>query len=430
MRPRLWARFLFAAIGAAGCLLAALSLEGFYAPAHTGAWLSHDDTPSLLFFHRARTNTEKRLRDANAQSGDVEVTLTWNNLNDLDLHCVDPNGEEIKYDHKLSDKTGGALDVDQNMSPPYTQQPVEHIFWPRGRAPIGRYLVYVHHYARHGGSDPTPFEVTVNEHGRVLHFPGTISHGYERRAGDPGMFVCEFRTELRPFELFGLSEGFWRATFVVGLWCAVLAAALAAALLTGLNVFYRRIYKVRSPAAGKMARIVAVGSIWGAIGGALTQAAFALAPSFLGGPAALSNGAGFGAALLAPAAWRYAAGMALIAAVIGTALGGRVPNLKRGWAFLAGVVGGTVAGYLFLAIYVGLGASAGSEMWARPIAAALIGASIGFVIALIVEEPEEPPEPEEFEDETLDAMQPLSLRANTIGPTGKLRRASGEPLAR
>ena len=39
-------------------------------------------------------------------TGDVQATLRWNNLNDLDLHVTDPEGNEIYYSH-ASSPTGG-----------------------------------------------------------------------------------------------------------------------------------------------------------------------------------------------------------------------------------------------------------------------------------------------------------------------------------
>ena len=128
MRPRLSARFLFAAIGAIACVLAALALEGLYGQTRTSRWVDDHETPVLLFFSHYRSETERRLQEANAKSGDVEITLTWNNLNDLDLHCVDPTNSEVFYGVKKSLLSGGELDVDQNSGQkPYTSQPVEHI---------------------------------------------------------------------------------------------------------------------------------------------------------------------------------------------------------------------------------------------------------------------------------------------------------------
>ena len=224
---------------------------------------------------------ERRLREANASSGDVEITLTWDNLNDIDLHCIDPHGQHIFYGTTPQTqplfRTDGVLDVDQNRGPPYTQHPVEHIYFQHGHAPAGRYQVYVDHFALHGGLDPTRFQVTVKEYGRFRSYDGQISHGAHRPDG-LSKEVCEFTTGASPFEGLGMPAGFWRALLVMGVWAAVLAAALGAALLAGLWLFYRRVYRQPFIELGKAARIVVVGALWGVVAGVLAQVVFSFLP--------------------------------------------------------------------------------------------------------------------------------------------------------
>jgi len=68
--------------------------------------------------------------------GDVEVALSWNNLNDLDLHCICKCGTHISYSNKQCHQCRGFLDFDMNVSPTSTdprqtsRTPVEHIYWP------------------------------------------------------------------------------------------------------------------------------------------------------------------------------------------------------------------------------------------------------------------------------------------------------------
>jgi ribosomal protein S27E len=128
----------------------------------------------------------RRLAEAGAKSGDVQISLMWNNMNDLDLHCVDTKGEEIYYGHKQA-ASGGELDVDRNANPPFTSRPVENIYWPRGSAPAGLYRVYVNHYANRGGVDPTTYTVRVIVSGRTRTFNGSI------RSGEPKRFIYEFQ---------------------------------------------------------------------------------------------------------------------------------------------------------------------------------------------------------------------------------------------
>jgi uncharacterized protein YfaP (DUF2135 family) len=125
------------------------------------------------------------LREHQAAKGDVEISLQWFNKNDLDLHVVCPSGERISFGHKQS-KCGGQLQIDMNVDyPAAVAQPVEHIFWPQGQAPRGRYQVFVNHFNNHrqpGCEDPTRFNVRVVVKGRESFFPGEVVHDDPKRA--------------------------------------------------------------------------------------------------------------------------------------------------------------------------------------------------------------------------------------------------------
>jgi len=127
----------------------------------------------VLFFSDG-TEFSSRLNLAGAQSGDVRVSLIWNNRNDLDLHVFTPRGEEIYYG-RMRDSTGGMLDVDMNVRGE-TNKPVENIFWGPGRAPQGRYRVVVRNYAFHESDRaPTPFRVEVKNGLQYSYFDGVVS---------------------------------------------------------------------------------------------------------------------------------------------------------------------------------------------------------------------------------------------------------------
>ncbi|MDA9168298.1 DUF2135 domain-containing protein, partial [Candidatus Poseidonia alphae] len=136
---------------------------------------------------RAMSELQARLEREGAQSSDVQVSLMWNNYNDLDLHVVCPSGERIHGGNKNSD-CGGELDVDANVRAE-TRKPVENVFWEEGSAPAGKYQVYVHYYKKHNkrrSKDPTKFQLIVNAGNDLLEFSGELS------AGDPIMMVTEF----------------------------------------------------------------------------------------------------------------------------------------------------------------------------------------------------------------------------------------------
>jgi hypothetical protein len=101
-------------------------------------------------------------------TGDVQVTLRWSAPVDLDLHVIDPAGQEIWY-QSPSSSTGGILDVDangncQNM----VSSPVENVFWPYGSAPSGGYQVLVVYYMTCGYAGPVDYEVTVRQNDQVI----------------------------------------------------------------------------------------------------------------------------------------------------------------------------------------------------------------------------------------------------------------------
>jgi len=136
---------------------------------------------------RAMSELKARLEREGAQSSDVQISLMWNNYNDLDLHVVCPSGERIHGGNKKS-ACGGELDVDANVRAE-TRKPVENVFWEEGKAPAGTYQVYVHHYKKHDkrrSKDPTKFQVIVNQGGDMREYNGELS------TGDPIMLVAEF----------------------------------------------------------------------------------------------------------------------------------------------------------------------------------------------------------------------------------------------
>jgi len=128
----------------------------------------------------------RRLARAGAKTGDIQVSLAWNNFNDIDLHVVVPSGEYIYFGHRMSN-CRGQLDVDMNATGPVSREPVENVFWPKRTAPRGEYRVFVHHYARYDrAADDTPFEVHVLVNGSRRRYTGSV------KSGDPPLEVIAF----------------------------------------------------------------------------------------------------------------------------------------------------------------------------------------------------------------------------------------------
>lgn len=96
-------------------------------------------------------------------SGDVQVTLRWATIDDLDLAVIGPDGVKVYWDNPGVGGAGGQLDRDDNSEClTLTNSPVENIFWPVGVAPNGEYFVEVELFQRCGaGPDPIDFELQI-----------------------------------------------------------------------------------------------------------------------------------------------------------------------------------------------------------------------------------------------------------------------------
>tara|TARA_B100000945_G_scaffold267278_1_gene227322 strand:- start:755 stop:1951 length:1197 start_codon:yes stop_codon:yes gene_type:complete len=89
---------------------------------------------------------EQRLEREGAKRGSVQISLLWDNWNDLDLHVITPSGEHVYHDNRNS-SCGGELDIDMNFKPT-SKTPVENIVWTK-TPPPGVYRVGVRHYKIH-----------------------------------------------------------------------------------------------------------------------------------------------------------------------------------------------------------------------------------------------------------------------------------------
>jgi len=85
------------------------------------------------------------------RTGALQVTLTWDQANDIDLHVIEPGGSHVYYASKTG--TTAFLDVDnvQGFGP-------ENVYVPQGSAVAGDYQIFIVHYS---GSALTNSSITV-----------------------------------------------------------------------------------------------------------------------------------------------------------------------------------------------------------------------------------------------------------------------------
>lgn len=100
--------------------------------------------------------------------GFMRASLHWFNLDDLDLHVVEPNGGQIYYGYR-NGSSGGTLDVDMNVCSPI-KDAVENVIWTDpNRLKIGTYTVYVQNFTRRETVD-VGFEVEIEVNGELHKF--------------------------------------------------------------------------------------------------------------------------------------------------------------------------------------------------------------------------------------------------------------------
>jgi hypothetical protein len=99
-------------------------------------------------------------------TGDVQATLRWDTGDDMDLHVIDPDGDEIYFGNRTS-PSGGTLDVDDIPSCIEEGPHVENVFWPPDGAPNGGYEVFVQNYTDCDDS-PTTATLEVRVRGDVV----------------------------------------------------------------------------------------------------------------------------------------------------------------------------------------------------------------------------------------------------------------------
>ncbi len=100
-------------------------------------------------------------------TGILQISLSWNIVDDIDLWVTDPFGFKIYYGDKKSVASGGELDRDDTNS-----FGPENIFWKQG-SPDGDYKVEVNYYAGSGAAD---YIVTINAPGFAQQFTGTLNY--------------------------------------------------------------------------------------------------------------------------------------------------------------------------------------------------------------------------------------------------------------
>lgn len=101
--------------------------------------------------------------------GFMRFSLSWNYFDDLDIHVIEPDGNEIFYSNMRSRNSCGFQDVDMNVQP-NTLEPVENVAWAdKNRIQKGKYKVFVENYTKRDMS-ASGFELQMEIDGQTSLF--------------------------------------------------------------------------------------------------------------------------------------------------------------------------------------------------------------------------------------------------------------------
>lgn len=122
----------------------------------------------------------ERLKMAGAKTGDVQISIGWNTIDDIDLHVNFRNKFGISFINWMSPNgaCGGELDVDMNANRTYlTNKPVENVYWPAGKSLDGEYIVSIHNFRSWSGQAVVPVTIIIKVGGSTKVLQANAVYG-------------------------------------------------------------------------------------------------------------------------------------------------------------------------------------------------------------------------------------------------------------
>ena len=149
---------------------------------------------TLEVLRRARKRRVRPYRQQTVQvttvgTGDVQISVTWNSAADVDLHLVEPNGNEIYYGNPRSSTGENWILLERRCGSDGPR--AENIRFLSGRAPTGSYTVRVDHWSNCDASS-TNYVVRVINGTSSQTFTGTFTGGGDFGGAGSGVTITTF----------------------------------------------------------------------------------------------------------------------------------------------------------------------------------------------------------------------------------------------
>lgn len=129
---------------------------------------SWDNQISWTYQNNMADAIKEKVKEAGGSiEGELRVSIAWYNYDDLDLHLIEPDGEEISFRHTRSSR-GGVLDVDMNAGSGKSRSAVENIVYSLGNKKMkeGVYTVKVMNFAKRENID-LGYQVQIESNGKI-----------------------------------------------------------------------------------------------------------------------------------------------------------------------------------------------------------------------------------------------------------------------
>jgi hypothetical protein len=125
--------------------------------------------------HAVSSGRENKVQVIKAGTGALQISLSWDKYDDLDLYVYTPSGKKVYWDNKKIAATGKAgkaeLDIDSNMDCEIDGKNTENIYF---ESPLeaGEYAVEIHLYKKCSpdGTAGARYNVSANLNGKFISF--------------------------------------------------------------------------------------------------------------------------------------------------------------------------------------------------------------------------------------------------------------------
>ena len=183
------------------------NLMTMVAPVHPSAksMFKWDNGISWAYNGDVTDSIKDRVKSAGGNvEGDLRVSLAWTNPDDLDISCVEPDGNEIYYAKKISTNTRGCLDIDMNA---YGKKddfnPVENIFWEsRQTMKKGKYKFIVHNFNKRS-NERLGFSISTEFDGKIQTYTSTAAVSNRQK-----IQAIDIKFDGKDFKISNVWDGF------------------------------------------------------------------------------------------------------------------------------------------------------------------------------------------------------------------------------